>query len=86
MRCKLLLFTVLMSGGILLSNVFAEAPAKEPVKEKIKVEKIMKTKEEWKQLLSSEQFHVMREKGTERAFTGKYWDHKEKGHLHLCWL
>jgi len=38
-----------------------------------------KTDEEWKKLLTTEQFHVTRQKGTERAFTGKFWDHKEAG-------
>jgi peptide-methionine (R)-S-oxide reductase len=37
------------------------------------------TKEELKQRLSDEQYHVTQEQGTERAFTGKYWDHKGDG-------
>jgi peptide-methionine (R)-S-oxide reductase len=41
--------------------------------------KITKTEEEWKMQLSPEQFHVARKAGTEPAFTGKYWDTKEKG-------
>ena len=39
----------------------------------------MKSNEEWKKDLTSEQYNVSREGGTERAFTGKYWDHKEDG-------
>jgi len=41
--------------------------------------KITKTEEQWKQQLSPEQFQVARKAGTEPAFTGKYWDAKEKG-------
>ena len=42
-------------------------------------DKIVKTDEEWQRELSPEQFRVLRKAGTERAFTGEYWDHHEKG-------
>jgi peptide-methionine (R)-S-oxide reductase len=42
-----------------------------------------KTNEEWKKILSPEQFKICRQKGTERAFTGAYWDNKESG-SYLC--
>lgn len=38
-----------------------------------------KTEDEWKAELSSEAYRVLREKGTERAFTGKYYQNKDKG-------
>ena len=38
-----------------------------------------KTDEEWRATLTPEQYRVMRQKGTERAFTGKYWNHREPG-------
>ena len=41
--------------------------------------KISKPDEEWKKILTSEQFDVCRKKGTERAFTGIYWDTKDSG-------
>jgi peptide-methionine (R)-S-oxide reductase len=47
------------------------------------MEKIKKSAEEWKKELTNEQFQVCRQKGTERAFTGEYWDHHEKG-MYRC--
>ncbi|MFZ0107415.1 MAG: peptide-methionine (R)-S-oxide reductase MsrB [Thiobacillus sp.] len=34
---------------------------------------------EWREILSPEQYRILREQGTERAFTGQYWDHHENG-------
>jgi peptide-methionine (R)-S-oxide reductase len=45
-------------------------------------EKLAKTQAEWKQQLTDEQYHVTREAGTERAFTGKYWNTKDAGTYH----
>lgn len=43
----------------------------------------MKTEKDWKEILSPEAYHILREKGTERAFTGKYCTHFEVG-VYVC--
>src|SRR5690242_12997750 len=45
--------------------------------------KIEKSEVEWRKELGTEAYHVLREHGTERAFTGAYWKSKESG-VYLC--
>ena len=47
------------------------------------LKKITKTPEEWKKQLTPMQFYVARQQGTERSFSGKYWDFKKDG-IYIC--
>lgn len=46
-------------------------------------QKVVKTEEEWKKILTPEQYAVLREKGTDRPFTGKYYLNTDKG-MYIC--
>jgi peptide-methionine (R)-S-oxide reductase len=49
----------------------------------VKTDAVQKTDAEWRRDLTPTQYHVLREKGTERPFTGEYWDTKTPG-AYLC--
>jgi peptide-methionine (R)-S-oxide reductase len=46
-------------------------------------EKVQKSEAEWQEMLTKEQYNVTRRKGTERAFTGEYWNTKDEG-IYQC--
>jgi peptide-methionine (R)-S-oxide reductase len=59
------------------------APAGAANKDSHMSAKIVKTDAEWKKILTPEQYFILREKGTERAFTGAYWNNHAKG-IYVC--
>ncbi len=71
---------------VLIQFVFLAACAQKQEKgapEKSQFGTVKKTVAEWKAQLTPIQYEVLREKGTERAFTGKYWDNHETG-VYYC--
>lgn len=68
----------LFSGSVSIAG-----DGSEDLKEEAVMQKIVKTEKEWKEILTEEEFYVLRKKGTERAFTGEFWDNHETG-TYLC--
>lgn len=90
-------FTIMIRNFILLliillssckqrdNNAFAQTPSAEKKSATMDtVKKINRTEEEWKKVLTPEQYHVLREKGTDAPFTGKLTLNKEKGMYHCA--
>ena len=74
--------TTTTKGGASTSAASASSSAS-ATKDAAGIGKVVKTNEEWKKQLTPEQYRVLREKGTEIAFTGKYWNLHDTG-IYLC--
>ena len=84
MKKLLVIFGIGFSILILIASNFVSSSKKMKIEviEQQKYE-IEHTEREWKELLTTEQYYVLREKGTERAFTGDYWENHEVG-IYYC--
>jgi peptide-methionine (R)-S-oxide reductase len=52
-------------------------------KEQTRADKVVKTEAEWKEVLNDEEYYILREQGTERAFSGDLLENKEEG-IYIC--
>lgn len=82
---RTLLKTGMALGIGLAAKYLGMWPGEIPVDAKEdRIVKVMKTDAEWKQILTADQYHVLREEGTERAFSHAYHDNHETGIYHCA--
>lgn len=93
LRAARVLRPILVLSAMLASSLFGCRPAASQVPEPPAHldlanpppvgERVERSEEEWRSLLTADQFNVLREEGTERAFTGAFWDHHDHG-IYYC--
>lgn len=80
---RVILILVLSSATLLACNSQVRENVNKKEKTMDSTQTIVKTEEEWKKILTPEQYEVLRNKGTDRPFTGKYYLTTDKG-VYLC--
>jgi len=77
---------ITLFAGLLVTTMSCQAQTskEEPKKALPGAADFQLTEAQWKEKLTKDQYYVLREKGTERAFTGKYWDNHEEGVYHCA--
>jgi peptide-methionine (R)-S-oxide reductase len=83
MRNILLFVVILLSACKQRDDAFAQSVAQKTSAKMDTVKKIYRTEEEWKKVLTPEQYHVLREKGTDAPFTGKLTLNNDNG-MYYC--
>ena len=68
---------------VILFGLFLMGQAQQKTSKGFVMDKVQKTDEEWQACLTPQEYQILRDKGTERAFTGKYYKHKEEG-TYIC--
>jgi len=66
-----------------LFGLFLMGQAQQKTSKGFVMDKVQKTDKEWQTCLTPQEYKILRDKGTERAFTGKYYKHKEEG-TYIC--